>query len=34
MSIDAMVLRAMLRLSRRREAAEDEAICRPFGGSS
>ena len=33
MSIDAMVLRAMLRLARRREAAEEDAIAVRVGGS-
>ncbi len=34
MSIDAMVLRAMLRLARRREEAAEEAIAVRVGGSS
>jgi Mn-dependent DtxR family transcriptional regulator len=34
MSIDAMVLRAMLRLARRREDAAEEAIAVRVGGSS
>ena len=33
MSIDAMILRAMLRLARRREAAVEEAIAVRVGGS-